>query len=210
MLSLIRTDAIYAGQKRALEKLRDEMSAPGAAVMDAQQMEQRLRELSEKESAKAVDKLGDGRASSLFKAYVRDAKLTIEEDDDDGVQMTQGFVAGDLICPLMKSEFVQPMKAKPCFALGATKCVFSKTAIMQLVRSKSGGVPCPQMGCVYTGQLKASDLEPSKEMELMIKRERQRQEREKIRRAGEVEMLDDDALDEDEEVEGNVKGEAVI
>lgn len=196
VLSLIQTDAVYDGQRRALEILRDEMAAPGANI-DAEQMQQRLRELAEKESAKRVERLGDCRATPLFQSYTRGAKLQAD-DDEDGVQMTQDFAPGDLLCPLMRTLYEQPTKIKPCFQVGSTRCVFSKAAILNHVNQNSRtGMKCPMVGCAYQGMVRASDLEPCKETELMVKRALQQQEREKIRLAAENQEEDEDALDED-------------
>jgi len=209
--SLIRTDAALLGQKRALEILRDETAASlaGSAPPDAKQLQERVRKLAKEEGAKEVARLGDCHAAPAYKQFAQAAKLPAAGgggDDDEMVELTQhGSAPGDVLCPLMKTLLVEPTAIKPCLQVGASKCIFTKRAITDIVR-KGGhaGASCPIFGCAYKGAVKLSDLVPSQEMERKVRRALQEQERERLRRAAED---DEDAIDVDpaDEAGGSVK-----
>lgn len=197
MQSLVRTDAIYEGHKRALNKLSAELSASNASL-DGETLQKRLKELAATETAEAVQQL-DGKSNlQEYKNFMREARLEGGADEDE-VQCTQEV--DSLICALLKSEMVDPTKVVPCFKVGATRCVFSSQAIRQVIQQGRGQVKCPLVGCSYTGMIRLSDLEPCKDTARKLKRAKEDAARERLAQdaaAEDVDALDDEVDCKDE------------
>ncbi|KAJ1618243.1 hypothetical protein T492DRAFT_1094213 [Pavlovales sp. CCMP2436] len=197
MLSLVRTDAIYEGQKRALERLRDELQAAGDGNMDTQQMQKRLRDLAKEEGdAAAVRSGANGAGLPAYKEYARAAGLSHDNDDDEVEMTQQALDPKDFLCPILKSKMVEPTKVTKCFEKGSTRCVFSKQGITSLVKRQ--GTACPVMGCMYTGAITLQDLLPCRETERKLKALERELKKQKLLRDDDTLDVDDDLLDDDE------------
>lgn len=202
VLSLATTETRMAGHKRAFEQLIPQLEAERGqdAVASAAELRTRLCTLAKDEATAAVAAQGD------FAAHARVAEIARAcaggsaggcEDGDEEVQCTQE--AFDHLCPLLKMPLVRPTKVVPCFASGATRCVFSKEAIENHVRQGRGSAKCPQIGCPYSGFVQLHDLKPCKETERKLKRYMQESERQKLQREKDMQRVeDDDAIDEEE------------
>jgi hypothetical protein len=106
------------------------------------------------------------------------------------------------MCPIMKCELVEPMKIKPCWEVGAKRCVFSKVSITGLIKQSQGGreiTACPVSGCAYKGRVKLSDLAPCPEVMRAMQRAKHALGREQQRRGALAHDVDDDLLDVDDD-----------
>ncbi|KAJ8609256.1 hypothetical protein MRB53_039197 [Persea americana] len=86
---------------------------------------------------------------------------------DDDMQMTYG-TKRNLRCPLTFVYFVEPVRTAKCVH------VFSKEAIVQMIRQQGGRCECPVPGCGKV--LMESDLQRDKVMERRVREEAEQEE----------------------------------
>jgi hypothetical protein len=108
------------------------------------------------------------------------ASATATNDDDDEIQVVRS--AGSLKCPLTSMLLEEPVKSKHC---GHT---YSKQAILSHLRVRK---QCPVAGC-NNNTLTESQLEPDQETEILVRRERRSQDREKKLRASQANVVQSD------------------
>lgn len=188
MALLANVHAKASADHAALGKLTRVQPSPGAGS-EVDDSGTSFKAMSEEERARINETAilqGNGRYQEFIQEMATLAGTgddVVEEDED--VVCTQAEF--DPTCPITKQLLARPVKAVPCFRVGAKRCVFTKVAIEQHLRN--GPRPCPFTGCSYKGNLSLSDLEPCHDTERKLKRHLAKEKRR---------QQDEDALDEDE------------
>ena len=114
-------------------------------------------------------------------------KLGTDEDEDE-IQVTETQNATSLKCPVTGKLYEEPCKNKLC------NHVYSRAGIMEYIRSKGGSCPCPVGGCGNRG-VTVDQLEKDVEMEMLVRRQVRRDDRDAQQRASQAA----DLMDSDEE-----------
>lgn len=82
--------------------------------------------------------------------------------DDDELEMTYQ-TKRSLKCPITMTNFIHPVRCKLC------PHIFSRDAIMEMLRRNRGTIKCPVAGC--DKNIKAQDLERDRAMERRVREE---------------------------------------
>ena len=108
--------------------------------------------------------------------------------DEDEIEVTETQNAASLKCPVTGKLYEEPCKSKVCHH------VYSRAGIMEYIRSKRGTCPCPVGGC-GNQNVTIDQLEKDVEMEMMVRRQQRRDDRDAQQRASQAA----DLMDSDEE-----------
>lgn len=80
-------------------------------------------------------------SKSFFRTAARDQEARGDDDDDDGdLEMTYRSKR-NLKCPITMMTFREPVRSKVCVH------VFSRDAVMEMLRRNDGEIECPVAGC---------------------------------------------------------------
>jgi len=144
--------------QHAKEKFQNEFSMEKDTVPSLQKLfEDSIKEVNEKSSEDDINKHKEvtnfmETVWSQHYGQNDDGENHEENSDDEILQMTQVIdEAQKYICPITKTELVDPVKSKKC------NHTYSRKAIESLIMQRKQKARCPIPGCVHT--LTIEDIE---------------------------------------------------